>query len=113
MPWSDPKNASNVIALVLIVLLAMWGGTVNYIGRIRKGAAQFSLLGLLCEWMISGFVGLLIILIGLHYQIDLLMIGVMAGVGGHAGGRTIFFIERLIAAKKIALVSDQDDRRKL
>jgi hypothetical protein len=108
----DPKNISDFIALVMMVLLAMWGGTVNYIGRISKGAATFSLLGLVCELSISGFVGVLIILIGLHYQIDVLMIGVLAGVGGHAGGRTMFYLERFVTSKKVLLVTDDSEGKK-
>lgn len=106
MLQGDPKDASHIISISLMLLLAMWGGLVNYLSRIRTGAVKsFSLVELLGEFCISGFSGVLVYLLAGHFNVDSMLTAVMVGIGGHAGGRTIFFIERAYASRFEAFAS--------
>ena len=79
------------------MILALWGGTVNYITRIKRGVVgKFSAIELLGEWCISGFSGLLVWLLCQNFGIPEYLTAAMVGVAGHAGGRTVFILERYL-----------------
>lgn len=99
MPHKDPNNIS-VLAIVLMSCLALWGGTVNYLTRLRKGTVEkFSFIELVGEWCISGFSGILVYLIGANYGVPPLLLAAMVAVAGHAGGRTVFYLETVFHGK--------------
>lgn len=101
---NDPKDANMLLTAGLMLVLAMWGGLVNYISRIKSGTVKtFSVVELLGEFVISGFSGFLVYLLAVHLGVDQLLTAVLVGIAGHAGGRTIFFIERAYASRFEAL----------
>lgn len=75
------------------LLLAIWGGTANYISRVRKESMKFSTVELIGEWSISGFTGVITALICTEMGVSLLMTYALVGISGHAGGRIIFVFE--------------------
>lgn len=102
-----PDDKETLMAFVLMLVLAMWGGLANYVYRIKTGAVQmFSFIELLGEWVISGFSGVMVYLIATHYHVEPLLVAAMVGIAGHAGARTIFFIER-IGARKLTGLADR------
>lgn len=98
MPDSGGSNLirellSSGIAWVWFVLLAVWGGTVNYIKRRRKDGTPFSLIELTGEWTIAGFAGVVTGLICMHYEVPLYLMFAIVAISGHAGGRAIEALE--------------------
>lgn len=83
------------IGWIWFIFLAMWGGTANYISRIKKDGMKFSTVELIGEWAISGFAGLVTGFICLEYNLSLYMTFALVAIAGHAGGRTIFILESI------------------
>jgi hypothetical protein len=75
------------------LVLAIWGGTANYISRVRKDGMKFSTVELIGEWSVSGFVGIITALVCQAMEINMMMTYAMVGIAGHAGGRAIFVFE--------------------
>ena len=78
---------------VLALILALWGATANYISRLNKTEAEFKTAALIGEWVISGFVGFIAILLCMEYEVSVYMSGAIAGIAGHQGGRGLFILE--------------------
>lgn len=83
------------VVWIWFIVLAMWGGTANYISRIRKDNMKFSTVELIGEWTISGFAGVTTGFLCMEYGMSLNMTFVMVAIAGHAGGRAIFLLEQL------------------
>jgi hypothetical protein len=87
------------LGYVWFVLLAIWGGTVNYISRRKKDKAPFSVVELIGEWSISGFAGVITVLICQEMGMSVMLTAAGAGIAGHMGGRSIFIVEQLFQNK--------------
>ena len=80
--------------------LAIWGGTVNYLSRLKQGKVEvFSFAELVGEWAISGFAGLLTAYICIEMQLSWHMTTFFTGIAGHLGGRAIFIFENYFKSK--------------
>lgn len=88
----------NWFTYALIVLISVWGGLINYLGRVRRGAT-WQIGELLIELAISSFAGLVIGLIAIACNVSPLMSMALAGLAGHAGGRTVFVLDRLYRSR--------------
>ena len=85
---------------IWFILLALWGGTVNYLSRIKQGKVEvFSFAELVGEWAISGFAGLLTAYICIETQMSWHMTAFFTGIAGHLGGRAIFIFESYFKSK--------------
>jgi hypothetical protein len=81
-------------------LLAIWGGTVNYISRVRRNKnVRFNFVELIGEWTISAFAGIMTALICQEMGMSMLLTSAFAGIGGHMGGRAIYMIEQYACRK--------------
>lgn len=81
------------------IILAVWGGTVNYINRVRSERNPFSLVELLGEWMVSGFAGLITAYLCAEMGFSFYLTAALTGISGHMGGRAIFIMERMLQSK--------------
>lgn len=81
------------------LLLAVWGGTVNYINRVKKTGLPFSIVELIGEWAISGFVGIVTIYVCMSMKMGYYETGAIVGIAGHMGGRAIFIMEKWMQDK--------------
>lgn len=80
-----------------VLALAIWGGTVNYIRKVKAGeVSRFSITELIGELVTSGFAGFLTFLICSAANIDELITGALVGISGHMGARGIFAAERML-----------------
>lgn len=94
------KISGGALGYLWLVLLALWGGTVNYISRVRRGdPKRFSLVELIGEWSISGFVGVVTIYICLEMEFSVYLTGAVVAIAGHMGGRAIFCLEHWVVQK--------------
>lgn len=97
MPFSNlPQGGGEPgwVTFVTIVVLAVWGGLINYLSRVRSAMKTFSWGELLLEISISAFAGLLIGLMAFSFEVNTYMCMALAGISGHAGGRTVFFLDK-------------------
>lgn len=76
-----------------LIVLAIWGGTVNYISRIKTSKAAFSITELIGEWTISGFAGIMTALVCHSLEWDWYLTAAATGIAGHMGGRAIGLAE--------------------
>lgn len=96
MPWNSGDH--NWIGVVVMLLMGVWGGFVNHLGRLRRGEVNLSkrFQELAIDVITSSFSGLVIGLALLSANVNPLFCLAVAGVGGHAGARLIFKLERLL-----------------
>lgn len=94
MPEKDPSSYS-MITYAWVVALAALGGTVNFMRKVKDGAARaFNFTEFIGELMTSGFAGLLTFWLCEWAGIDKMLSAVMIGISGHMGSRAIFKIEK-------------------
>jgi hypothetical protein len=97
----------NWFAVVMIFILSLWGGLVNYLLRLKSGIVKiFNFFELFCELIISSFAGLLVGLIAIACNVDPLITLSLAGLAGNAGVRTVYFLDK-IYKKRLASLSRQ------
>jgi len=85
---------------IWLMMIAIWGGTVNYLSRIKQGkVGAFSFIELVGEWTISGFAGLLSAFICIESSLSWEMTAFFTGVSGHLGGRAIALFEEYAKQK--------------
>lgn len=95
--------------LAWMFILAIWGGTVSYLTRLRQNKElTFSLAEWLGEMIISGFAGLLAAYIAMELHASWYIAAVSAGICGHMGGRALYLIE-LGLRRRLGLV--EEDRQ--
>lgn len=103
MDNGEDKLLSSIIQTGLgyfwFVVLAMWGGTVNYIRRVKKDKLQFSIFELVGEWSISAFAGVVTALVCQEMNISVLMTYALVAISGHLGGKTIDTFETMFKSK--------------
>lgn len=97
----DEKNIvlkeliENGLGYIWLMVLALWGGTVNYLSRLKQGKVHvFSFVELVGEWTISGFAGILTTFICLELQFSWYWTAFLTAISGHLGGRAIFMFEK-------------------
>lgn len=110
MPFSNlPSgggNDFNWFAVAVMLALSLWGGFVNYLGRIKAGLVKrFDLVELAGELAISSFAGLVVGLILIAFEVDLAMTVALAGVAGHAGARTVYLLNKIFEERLVSLTN--------
>jgi hypothetical protein len=99
------------------ILLAIWGGTLNYLSRVKLGKVEsFSFAELIGEWAVSGFAGLMTAYFCIDMELSWHMTAFFTGVSGHLGGRAIFIFEQYVKSHfpspdkmRDAKLSDKED----
>lgn len=90
---------SVVAGYILFCVLAAWGGTVNYIRRVKSNETKFNIYELVGEWAISAFAGIVTALVCQEMNISPLMTYALVAISGHLGGRSIDAFENLFRSK--------------
>ena len=78
------------------LILAIWGSTVSYLSKLQKRRKKFSIIELVMEWIVSGFVGAIAIMLCLRAGVDVYMTGAIVGISGHMGSKAIVMIEMFV-----------------
>lgn len=86
---------SSLWAWVILMCLAAWGGTANYLSRLKRNKQSFSVVELVGEWVISAFAGFMAALACIELGYSFAVAAAAAGVAGHMGGRSIYLIEQI------------------
>lgn len=103
----DGQNGSSIFKALLdggfgyawFALIALWGGTVSYISRVRRKNIPFSFMELIGEWTISAFAGIMTALLCQEMGFSLMLTSALAGISGHMGGRATYIIEQMFCRK--------------
>lgn len=98
----------NSIGFAWLVIIAIWGGTASYLGRLKKKKGKFSMVELIGEWTISGFAGIITAYFCQEFSLSFFMTAALAGISGHMGGRAIFLIEQIFEKKAKSLIDSND-----
>lgn len=75
-------------------LLAVWGGTVSYIRRLKKSQVAFSFMELIGEWTVSAFAGVMTAYLCYELSFSFYATAALTGIAGHMGGRMISILEK-------------------
>jgi hypothetical protein len=88
----------HLIGVLVILVMSIWGGFVNHLGRLRRGEVNMvkRYQELFIDIATSSFSGVIIGLPLLAAGFDPLWCFAISGIGGHAGARLIFKLERLL-----------------
>jgi hypothetical protein len=81
------------VAYIWVMALAMLGGGVGYMQKVKSGRVKFRWMALFVELMTSGFVGLLTYLLCHSSGVSEPLTAVMVGVSGHMGTRALMQLE--------------------
>jgi hypothetical protein len=88
-----PTTWHDWLPWLLVLLLAFWGGLVQYFSRVRRKKLPFSALELVGDMAMSGFVGFLVYFATLWLKIDFLLAIIFVGMAAHLGSRSLFVFE--------------------
>lgn len=84
----------DIIGYVWFILLAVVGGTLNYISRVKRDPElSFSLIELLGEWFAAGFVGLMTAYVCAYMEMGFPLTAALCGISGHMAGRIVYIID--------------------
>ncbi|WP_333662837.1 phage holin family protein [Acinetobacter sp.] len=76
-----------------IIALSMFGGLVAFIRRLNQAKEPQPLSvvfwRLTGELIVSAFAGIITVLLCIYWEMPLVLIGVLAGIAGHLGGKAI------------------------
>lgn len=87
----------SLITYLWVVGLAIWGGIVSYVQRVRAGhASKFSITEAIGEVVTSGFVGVMTFWLCEATGVPQLMTAAFVGVSGHMGARGIRLLETVL-----------------
>lgn len=89
----NDDNGYNLATHALLVLMTVWGGLVTYMLRVHKEKKAFLLRDALKQLVVSGFVGMLTMLLCWHFQLPVPAAGFMAGMSGYMGSKTLDLFE--------------------
>ena len=88
------EDGGPIWGYIWFIVLAVWGGTANYISRIRRDKAiRFSVAELTGEWTISALAGLLTAYLCAEMEFSYYITAVAVAIAGHMGGRALYLIE--------------------
>lgn len=114
MPKEPEVSLMKLIAQLLesgvhyigFVSLAIVGGLVTYLEKVRNGDVACKLLDFAVDLLGSGFTGLLVALLCIEYNLSTEITYFLVGISGHMGVRTLFIIRKALM-KKFNLEEDK------
>ncbi|KAF0812809.1 hypothetical protein IGB42_02652 [Andreprevotia sp. IGB-42] len=90
-----PEWLGEFLTYAWVVGLALFGGTVSYLNRLKAGQIKFSLISIVAELACSAFVGLMTFYLCQGVGLSLTTTAAVAGIAGHMGTRAIFRLEAI------------------
>lgn len=96
--WKQLDNffSTSTLGIIWFLMIAAWGGTANYISRVKRQGVPFSVMELIGEWTVSAFAGLITAFICLHMELSYYATAALVAIAGHMGGRGIALLEQLL-----------------
>ena len=103
MPLSNTQyDWSQYLALVWVLALSIWGGTVHTIKKVREGVIErFTFREWVYDIITSGFIGFVTYALCKYAGFDEYLSAVFIGVASHQGTRGLLLIEEAITKKTL------------
>ena len=97
----------SIFTICWVALLSISGGIASYVKKVSNGIIKrFSIVELIGELFISGFVGIITFLLCDSAGFDTRITAAIVGISGHMGSRAIFLLETVINKKFNRLVNE-------
>ena len=84
-PNTTPQGSVDYFSLILALLFGLWGGVARYLNEVLQEKRQFHFFELWVSAMVSGFCGVLIGLLALHFAMEAYLVMFGAGMAGGIG----------------------------
>lgn len=95
LPQLPPGGDFNWVTLIIGFCMSFWGGVISYLMRMKAGIVNCSWREFFIEVSISLFAGYLVFVLCVSAGVPVHVAGALAGLGGHNGTRTIFYLNKL------------------
>jgi hypothetical protein len=82
-----------------VLILSIWGGAASYLGKVRHGKLRFSIVALMDDLLISGFVGVITFFLCQSAALEQWLSAAIIGVSSHMGSRAIMMLEKALELK--------------
>lgn len=103
----DPTTYS-YITYLWVIGLACWGGTVNFISKVKSGTTRaFNITEFLGEIVTSAFSGIVTFYLCELSETPALMSAVFVAISGHMGTRLIFKLEQYLEKRAKTILSEE------
>jgi hypothetical protein len=90
----------SLLTYLWVVAMSIWGGIASYVNKVRRGELQaWSLMELIAEVVVAGFVGMLTFWLCEASSINPLLTAALVGISSHMGTRALFQLERLFSSR--------------
>ena len=80
-------------------MFALWGGTSSYLMELNSSNGDFSVKSWIGRMVVSGFAGILMVMLCNSLGLPLSVIGLSAGIGGYMGGSAILMVQKMIVKR--------------
>lgn len=99
MPEKDP-TAISIIMYGWVIVLAWWGGIVNYIKKMKSGEVRrFNITEFVGDIITSGFSGMITFYLCQASELNQFATAALVGISGHMGSRAIFLLEQALSKR--------------
>ena len=92
MPEKDPQTYT-LLQYAWVVGLAVWGGAVGYLQKIRKAGEAFRFGAFISEMLTSSLAGVLAFFLCEIAEIGGLVAAILIAIAGHAGGEFVSLVK--------------------
>lgn len=105
----DPTSYS-LITYLWVFGLALWGGSVSFISKVKKGVARaWNFTEFLGELLVSSFSGIITFYLCELSETPALLSAVFVAVSGHMGTRIVYLLEHRLEKKARKIFDSIDD----
>lgn len=109
MVEKDPTSYA-LLTYLWVTALALWGGVVRYIQKLRAGeTTRFNFTELVGELVISAFSGIITFYLCEAAELNTLITAGLVGISGHMGSRALFLVENTMK-RRFGLIDDERSR---
>ncbi len=91
-----PPGDWNIFTVLIGLGMSAWGGAVSFLHRARRGITKCNKTEFFIELLSSMLAGFIVFLLSIWLGVPVMAAGAFAGIGGHAGTRTIFLIRGIV-----------------
>ena len=105
-PNTTPQGSVDYFSLILALLFGLWGGVARYLNEVLQEKRQFHFFELWVSAMVSGFCGVLIGLLALHFAMEAYLVMFGAGMAGGIGWQTVGWLFSLAKRRAARLARE-------
>lgn len=100
-----------VATYLWVVFWCVFAGVASFVRKLKEGRRPLILAELLGEIVVSIFVGMVTFWLGRGHGVPEFYLMAMVAVCSHMGSRALFLFERMLVARFVGLLPDEQRRR--